>query len=262
MNRKPKTVFQLDSPFTAVQWPQVSSMDQDTILELFCRILSTVGQYRLNHAIRSKGKREKKRKRKEAAAETEKKDALPLPPPPAIADSMVVGLSSITRILETSSQEPRPEEPTNSATVSDPATEEPEEPVSSDTAPLRKPTQKHGHFAAIFVLRSSQPPILHAHLPMLIATASLAHPSRPPTRLVQLPKGSDARICAALGLPRVSFLGLLEEAEPQARPLVELVRDCVPEIEVPWLKEARDPTYKPLKVNVIETSAPVATKKS
>jgi ribonuclease P/MRP protein subunit POP3 len=115
------------------------------------------------------------------------------------------------------------------------------------------------HFAAIFVLRSSQPSILHAHLPQLIATASLAQPELPPIRLVQLPKGCDARLCVALGLSRVSFIGILEGA-PHSRSLIDFVRDNVPEIEVPWLEEVRKMSYMPVKINAIETSVLVAKK--
>lgn len=115
------------------------------------------------------------------------------------------------------------------------------------------------HFSAIFVPRSSQPAILNAHLPQLIATASLSHPELPATRLVQLPKGCDARLCEALGLSRVSFIGLLDSA-PHCKSLVDVVRECVPEIEVPWLQEAKKSVYLPVKINEIETSVPVGKK--
>jgi hypothetical protein len=116
------------------------------------------------------------------------------------------------------------------------------------------------HFSAIFVPRSSQPPILHAHLPQLVVTASLAHPELPVTRLVQLPKGCDARLSEALGLPRVSFIGILEGA-PHSKSLVDLVRECVPEIEIPWLAEAKKSVYLPVKINAIESFVPVLAQK-
>jgi hypothetical protein len=115
------------------------------------------------------------------------------------------------------------------------------------------------HFSAIFVPRSSQPPILHAHLPQLVVTASLANPELPATRLVQLPKGCDARLSEALGLPRFSFIGLLDGA-PHSKSLVDIVRESVPEIEIPWLKEAKKSVYMPVKINAIESFVPVAQK--
>jgi hypothetical protein len=123
--------------------------------------------------------------------------------------------------------------------------------------PLSEDEHVGQHFSAIFVPRSSQPPLLHAHLPQLVTTASLANPELPATRLVQLPKGCEARLSEALGLPRVSFIGILHGA-PHSNSLVDLVRDCVPEIEVPWLEEAKKSVYLPLKVNAIESFVPVA----
>lgn len=115
------------------------------------------------------------------------------------------------------------------------------------------------HLAAVFVSRSSQSPVLNAHLPLLIATATLAHPQSPPTRLVQLPKGCSARLEASLGLPRASFIALVEDA-PHSKHLVDFVREHVPVVEVAWLKEAQSALYRPLRVNAIETTFPVSKK--
>jgi ribonuclease P/MRP protein subunit POP3 len=35
--------------------------------------------------------------------------------------------------------------------------------------------------------------------------------------------------------------------------LVDLVRECVPEIEIPWLSEAKRADYLGVKINAIET---------
>jgi hypothetical protein len=116
---------------------------------------------------------------------------------------------------------------------------------------LAKDEHVDDHFSAIFVPRSLQPPILHAHLPQLVVTASLAHPELPVTRLVQLPKGCDARLSEALGLPRVSFIGILDGA-PHSKSL---------EIEIPWLAEAKKSVYLPVKINAIESFVPVVAQK-
>lgn len=139
----------------------------------------------------------------------------------------------------------------------------PEARVETATGPkesLAEDEHVDHHFSAIFVPRSSQPPILHAHLPQLVVTASLANPELPVTRLVQLPKGCDARLSEALGLPRVSFIGILDGA-PHSKSLIDLVRGCVPEIEIPWLAEAKKPVYLPVKINAIESFAPVVAQK-
>ncbi|KAH7348753.1 hypothetical protein BKA65DRAFT_266842 [Rhexocercosporidium sp. MPI-PUGE-AT-0058] len=271
MERKPKTIYQLDSPFTTVSWPETSPQNQETILELLCSILSPIGQHRSNHITPSNGKRSKKRRREE---EKKKKDGggeTPcIPPTPEISSFMVVGLNSITRNLETLSQKSKPAAiaTTQEGPQLQPHPEtEPETTTTEDSKALKAPREQPQetalpptrHFAAIFVPRSSQPPILHAHLPQLIATASRAHPSYPATRLVQLPRECDARLCDALGLPRVSFIGILEGA-PHTKALMEFVREHVLEIDVPWLKEVREEKYLSVKVNVVQTSAPVVEK--
>lgn len=49
---------------------------------------------------------------------------------------------------------------------------------------------------------------------------------------------------------------------PHATPLVEYVRAHVPEVEVPWLKEAVAANYLPLKVNAIQASARIVREES
>lgn len=138
------------------------------------------------------------------------------------------------------------------------------EPEPAKEDPTNSTTNAHlecleGHFSAIFVCRSTQPTILNDHLPQLVYTASLAHAELPATRLVALANGSDTRLCEALGIPRVSFIGILDGA-PHSKPLVNLVREYVPEIEVPWLKQAKESRYLPVKINAIETFSTVVKK--
>jgi ribonuclease P/MRP protein subunit POP3 len=235
-------------------------------------MISPIGQYRSNHINPSKGKRSKKRKRKEAkeGGDGDDLNLSSLPPPPQISPFLVVGLNSITRILESSSHNSKPQKPLNCVTSGEDGAGElsdiPTPPSKSKTVNTSEKAEDgtsnylvHGHFSTIFVWRSSQPTILHAHLPQLVVTASLAYPKSPTTRLVQLPKGSDTRVCEALGLPRVSFIGVLEGA-PQSKSLVDFIRDCVPEVDIPWLQETKALKYLPVQINTIETSAP-ATKK-
>jgi ribonuclease P/MRP protein subunit POP3 len=66
-------------------------------------------------------------------------------------------------------------------------------------------------------------------------------------------------VCQALGLPRASFIGLVEGA-PHAGSLVDVIRRSVPEIEVPWLEEVKKSTYLPVKINAIKTFASVPKK--
>lgn len=249
-------------------------LKQNGVLTSVLSLLSPIGQHRSNHVIPSKGKRSKKRQREEEKKkeEPEAGENPSIPPTPEISSFIIVGLNNITRSLEALSQKSKPTATTTSRegpqgqpdpqskseTNSKPLTVDPEVLETPADLPQRAPPATQ-HFAAIFVPRSSQPPILHAHLPQLIATASFANPSLPATRLVQLPKGCDARLCDALGLQRVSFIGVLEGA-PHSKALVEIVRENVAEIDVPWLREVRDEKYLSVKVNAIQTSAPVVEK--
>ncbi|RAL60588.1 hypothetical protein DID88_009783 [Monilinia fructigena] len=63
-NKKSKTIYQLDTPFTAVQWPEISSKDQETILELLCSILSPIGTHRSqsHYPIQRKAKQKTQKK--------------------------------------------------------------------------------------------------------------------------------------------------------------------------------------------------------
>lgn len=114
-------------------------------------------------------------------------------------------------------------------------------------------TPQPPHFSTIFISRSTTPPILSSHLPQLIATASKTHPSQAPTKIVPLPKGSETRIAAALHLPRVSFLGMLDDA-PNSKALLNVIRDCVGNIDIPWLDEAKKEEYLETRIRVIQTT--------
>ncbi|TAQ90894.1 hypothetical protein B7494_g772 [Chlorociboria aeruginascens] len=232
MVRKPKTVFQLETPFTAIQWPEITPEHQDTMLELLCNLVSPIGQHRSHHIQPSSGNRNKKRKRRKAKLIGVIEDK-PKAPLPEISSFIVVGLNNITRALECSSQ--RNQGRLYSAQPG----------VAPGGADSDADSHIQSQFVAIFVLRS-QPSILHAHIPQIIATASSA------PRLVQFAKGSDSRLCAALGLQRVSFIGLLEGA-PHSESLVNLVREVVPEIKAAWLNNAKNAAYLPVKINAIDT---------
>lgn len=183
----------------------------------------------------------------------------PSPPLPDVLRFVALGLNSITRVLEAASQKSRLKGLSSSDTPSNdtsPSEGEKDDIVAKSVAEK----DAHSVFSAVFVSRHSQPSILHAHLPQLVATASLAYPESPATRLIQLPRGSEERLCEALGLPRVSFIGLAEGA-PHSGSLVDLIRGCVSPVEVPWLVEAKEAEYLPVKINSIETFAPVVKKK-
>ena len=200
-------------------------------------LLEPIGEHRSRHIDPSKRKRDKKNKpiRLKGLDESQQGDtappALQKPPIPEILSHLTVGFNSTNRQLEKEAQRSN----------------------QGDVLTVSR------RLAAIFVPRSDQAPILSSHLPLLVHTASLARSASPATRLVNLPKGAEARLCAAAHLPRVSFVGLFEDA-PNATPLVDFVRERVAPIDVPWLKEVGTGIYIPVDIKALETTAPAESK--
>ena len=222
-------------------------------------LLSPIGEYRSQHVVPSKGKRKKKRKREQERAVTDQERkssegeasrASP-PAPPEVQKHLTIGFNTTTKYLESLAQR------------SSPSSQVP----SSDNAPgLKAPTTSPSENSSsrpldiVFAPRSDQFSILYSHLPLLTKTASLASSSSSSVRLVMLPKGAEERLGAALSIPRVGLIGLIDGA-PESQGLIEFVRKCVPQVEVPWIQEAMAGAYLPVKINEIETSVPVESKR-
>jgi len=223
------TRFHLDTPYSSPNnWPEISTNDQDTTLELLCSLLSPIGSHRQNHITPSKGKRDKKRKRNNDTTEDQSK-----PPTPEIASQILVGFNSIIRHLQALSH------------------------VPEDAAPsVEEVDPKSPYIAAIFTTQpSSAQSILHSNFPLLAATASLSNPSHTPIRLVQLPKGCGNRLATALGLPRVNFVAVLEKAQGSSV-LLEFVREKVAVLDDFGLKRG-EAKYREVNIVGVEGSVGV-----
>ncbi|KAI0840467.1 hypothetical protein F5Y06DRAFT_241102 [Hypoxylon sp. FL0890] len=227
---KKKITYQLDTPYSATSWPSITLEDQETILELLCTLLGSLGQYRSEYVQLSRGKRDKKRKRK--APTTPSKD-LPPPPAPELKSYVDVGLTAVTRHLQEIASKAKNVE----ANLEDKR-------LSQETSITS--------YSVIFVARSGYPSALSSHLPQMVAVASKSHPEQTPIRLVGLSKACEDRLSESLGVPRVSCIGLREQA-PSSKALVEFVRQHVPAVEVQWLKEARQAEHRGTNINAIET---------
>jgi ribonuclease P/MRP protein subunit POP3 len=119
-----------------------------------------------------------------------------------------------------------------------------------------KPEPDNKPYDVVFVARSGQPSTFHCHFPQMVALAARSQPADKAVRLVGFSKACEDRLSAALGIPRVSSIGLREDA-PQARGLVEFVRDHVPPIEVAWLREARAGKFLETKIDAVPTKVGV-----
>ncbi|KAI1103784.1 hypothetical protein F4804DRAFT_309184 [Jackrogersella minutella] len=229
MDKKKKIVYQLDTPYSEVSWPSVTHDDQETILELLCTLLGPLGQYRSQYGQMSKGKRDKKRKRKSPPVQV--KDLMP--PAPELRLHVDVGLTTVTRHLQEMSSKSQDMKA-----------------GFGDKLPIQEAFTLS--YSAIFVARSGQLNILNGHLPQMVAVASKSNPTQIPIRLVGLSKFCEDRLSESLGIPRVSCIGLREEA-PDSKALVEFIRSHVPIIEVQWLEEARQAKHRATNINAIET---------
>lgn len=236
---KTKLVHQLDTPFSCVQWPKVSQEDQDEILDLLCNLLSPISQYRKAYIQPSKGKRSKARKRKRNQGGEPQADPV-VPPPPIVAGSVDVGLSNITRNLESSAAA--------SSTTKD-----------GGIAENRIASNRPGPYAIIFVARSGPPSAFFSHFPQMVAVASKSQKFDEAPRLVGLSKSCEDKLGACLGIPRVSSLGLRVDNTAQSKALIDFVRKRVPPVEAPWLDETAGAKFQDTKINTIQT--PIGNKR-
>lgn len=214
--------------------PVLSSQDEADIVDLLCQLLEPIGQHRREYLKPSRGSSSRKRKRKAV------QHATPTPPTPAISSHITLGFNTTIRHLESLSAISRPQ------------------PLGGPTLEQSKSIGQLAPLSAVFVCRAGLPSILTSSLPLLTATASLAFPEEPPTRLIQLGKIAGNRLAQALHQPTVGFIGLRSDTAI-AKNLIALVRDRVQPVDVPWLREAVSTTYLPVKIK--QTEVQVGPKK-
>ena len=186
----------------------------------------------------SRGKRARKRKREDKVAAIQQSAATlkPEPPPaPEILQYLTVGYNSTHRALEALVQTRR---------------------QVRIQCPDSMSVDSSKQLAAIFVDRSSQPKIMHNHLPLLVAAASNTMKETHVIRLVALPNGSEEQLCTALHIPRVGLVGVYEEAV-NAKPLLNFVREKVLAVDCSWLEAPHDDKYLALKIDTKIAKVPV-----
>ncbi|KAH6850160.1 hypothetical protein B0I37DRAFT_370895 [Chaetomium sp. MPI-CAGE-AT-0009] len=240
MERK-RIVHTLDTPYSSVEWPRTNQDEQDAILELLCQLLAPLGVHRKSFIPPSKGKRKRSKKAGSPANPEETWQISSSPPTPELAAYVDVGLSKISRELQAMSSQ-HEHNPRLEAAPSEHGEKEPK----TDTRP----------YDVVFVARSGQPSTFHCHFPQMVALAARSQPADKAVRLVGFSKSCEDRLSAALGIPRVSSIGLRADA-PQAKGLVDFVRDHVAPIEVAWLREARAGKFLETKIDAVPTKVGV-----
>ncbi|KAI9665206.1 MAG: hypothetical protein M1831_002216 [Alyxoria varia] len=207
-----------------------------TVLDMLCSVLAPIARRR-THVTPSKGVRAKKRKRKQQDS-NEGSSNVESPSVSHIESKVTIGFNSTTRHLENLAASAMP-----STLACPPGSSEVLEPVDQAEDDTK---DRPSHVDAVF-LTGPFNSLLHAHLPMLCYTASTANPELPQTRLVLLGASADPKIAEAMGLPRVGVFGLLSGAN-ETESLMACVRENLPPVEVPWLKEAASAKYMDLRV--------------
>jgi ribonuclease P/MRP protein subunit POP3 len=191
------------------------------------RLLEPIGKHRSEHISPSKGKRSKKRKRDSDSAESHQEPKSDPPPPPQISKHITVGLNSTSRRLESLV------EPVFSASTSENA---------------KKPSQAHSPLAVIFLTQPVSS-LQYSHLPTLVAFTAASRAGGFAPRFVALDAAAEQKLKTALGIPRVSVLGVLSDA-PGAAPLFGYVRHNVSPLDIPWVKEATQGKWLGTKISV------------
>jgi ribonuclease P/MRP protein subunit POP3 len=86
----------------------------------------------------------------------------------------------------------------------------------------------------------------------MVALAAQSQSPEKAVRLVGLSKACEDRLSTALGIPRVSSIALREDA-PQAKGLIDFVREHVAPVRISWLQEARSAKFLETKIDAVPT---------
>ncbi|CAH0019017.1 unnamed protein product [Clonostachys rhizophaga] len=232
-NVRKRTIYQLDTPFSTVSWPDISLEDQESILELLCSLLSSLGQHRRDHVKPSKGKRVAKREKVTADQKDLAKDQ-PIPQAPELGLKVDIGFNVITRNLEGISRGESGH------------TENADGDVDLQT--------NETVYSMVFVARGDQSSAFNCQFPRMVAAATKELPPDSQTRLVGFSKSCSERLSKSLHIPRVSSIAIKRDA-PGCKALWDFVREKVPPVDAAWLGKPQDQTsYFPTRINSIETT--------
>ena len=240
--RKAKTIFSLEAPInlSPPQWPAQTPEQAQAIIDLLCNLIQPLGDHKrmlktisnndtISETAASPKPKNNKRKRKRGSQDVNNNKSHPLIP------HVLVGFNNVTSVLEKLSK----------ALI----------PKSMPSHLCSDQITQSRQLSAVFVARSdSQPSALNAHLPMLCTLTQVP--------LLQLPKGSEQRLCKALDMVRVGIIGLVKDA-PGVTGLMTFIDDeKLGRVEIPaWLARSDRMPWGDTKIKAIQTTAPVLSKK-
>lgn len=180
---------------------------------------------------------------------------------PEISNHILIGINSVTRHLEALAAQTAPQtmpahtpsSTTKGSVVED--TDGKEEGVdhsktreATDSREDELPTTALRKLAFVLIPHNHPSSSLpHAHIPTLLHLSALNTPSDTATRLLAMPPGCESDIAAALHIPHVGALAVMEGA-PGADALIAYVREQAATTRCPWIDEAMKPEWKPVKM--------------
>ncbi|KAL9623597.1 MAG: hypothetical protein Q9160_002053 [Pyrenula sp. 1 TL-2023] len=249
--KRRKITHALKKPHEDAEIADLAPEDQQVLLEMLCSLLEPLGTYRAQYIQPSDGKR-KKRRQKRTTKKVETTDqwtnahvdrpppSPPVPEPPDTSDHVLVGFNVLNRHLEALAA---------FTTPADPKPQTSEVQTDSQQAP-----KAPAPVAAIFYPTRDVSTLLTHHLPFLCHLASFNQPNHPAIRLIPLstPRASEM-LSKALHLPRVSFVGILDDSSTPTNGLIEYCREKAIPVKLPWLDGLKRGQYEAVKVKRIET---------
>ncbi|CUM65510.1 uncharacterized protein PRCAT00003156001 [Priceomyces carsonii] len=132
------------------------------------------------------------------------------------------------------------------------------------TSSKRKKQKPHDNIIIKYVFVTKfdiKPSILTESFPVLTYTASRSKEDR--VKLVQLPKGSMARISEALHIDHTGIIGVSSKVS-ELSALCSLVESKVGDVQIPWLEgllhEDDNSNFSKPVINFLNTSAPIQSK--
>lgn len=224
--------------------PVINQEDGTYIIELICSLLEPMGSFNQIQTANPKSSSNDNSQLR-----------------PDIADFLAIGFNKTNEVLELQARKFY-----NSMGVTSDSL------VSGQEASSKSEKKTRNDVWLIFVCKQDmKSPLLWSHFPTLCAAASLANESSSESdtelknqltsvRLIPLPSGSCARISTALGLDRVSVIGL-RLGSPVASELENRILDNkIGLVEVPgWMNQIN---LNPPVISSLKTTAPIKPPKS
>ncbi|CAN3352765.1 ribonucleases P/MRP protein subunit Pop3p [Diutina catenulata] len=174
---------------------------------------------------------------------------------PEVASLLLDLLEVLFQPLNTFNRTPKGQKSPQKPTISDQVTLG----FNSTVKALEKQVFKKSDLVIVFVCKLDlQPAALTSFFPSLAYTSSQGGSQ---VNLVQLPKGSMARLSSMTGIPNTGIVGLQAEI-PGADEIYRVVNEKIDNVHVPWLEQFDLQQFAAPNIRFIQTSAPIKPPKS